>query len=494
MKIVRIKIEIMIILVIILSAGAPGPSDIGNGGVLKINHNLSADAGEVTGVPYVWQEINGFCNWASVTMALQYIGVPLDLHEVFAASGIGFSASYLRFEENLLFWPGAFYRQLAPLDVLSSLYGLNTSMYMDSSTDIGIGYQSIGANYTSVHGWQDALTLMKQTIDSGYPLLLWVDPYYLPHSDYDIVRDLGITSNISQSGHTLLLVGYNDTSEDAQLMDPGIGAFGENFGFPSDESWNYDINYTSLRSAWGSLAYGAFLIKPDTGKLVDFENQVGTYAIDRLRGKRASYLTEGEEDNFFWNFGADAFRGLAYDLTADSLLEYIEYFEVSDPSVKAILLRRLGIQIEGCLTIQYLSFRSAIKTLPSLLPNVDLHEFISTCQEALPHFEVLSDNSSMIEIEYSGGVTIMTVTFCNIASSCNSSISGDVQEAVDEHDADLAQIIDHLMEIADVWDAAADALERALQGDETLTLVLVSSSIVGIVVLVVVFNRRRTSV
>ncbi|MGY5855246.1 MAG: hypothetical protein RTS72_01515 [Candidatus Thorarchaeota archaeon] len=493
MKTVRNKIGIIIILTIILSAGAPGASDANTTSVVKIDYSRPTEAGEVTGVPYVWQEINGFCNWASVTMALQYIGIPLDLYGLFAASGIGFSASYLRFEENLMFWPGAFYRQLAPLDVVSSLYGLNTTMYMDPSTDIGIAYHSNGVNYTSVDGWQGALNLLKESIDSGYPLLLWVDPYYLPHSDYDITRELGITSAISQSGHTLLVVGYNDTVESAQLMDPGIGAFGDNFGYPSDGSWYYDINYTSLRSAWGSLAFGAFLIKPDTGKLDDFEGQLARYAIDRLRGDRTSYLTEGEEDKFFWNFGAGAYRGLAYDLTAESLSDYIDYFEVSDPNVKAILLRRIGMRIEGFLSIQYLSYRTAIETLPSLLPNIDLDEFVSTSQEALPHFEVLSDNSTMIELDYYGGATITTNTFCSIASSCNSTTSGDVHAAVNEHDDGLNQIIEHLMEIADVWDAAADALERALQELRTPPIVLLSTSIAGIVVLVLVIIRRRSS-
>ena len=77
--------------------------------------------------------------------------------------------------------------------------------------------------------------------------------------------------------------------------------------------------------------------------------------------------------------------------------------------------------------------------------------------------------------------------------SDNSTTSGDVHAAVNEHDDDLDQIREHLMEIADVWDAAANALERALQGDGTLVPIIVSSSIVGIVVLVIVFTRRKSS-
>ncbi|MHA2084727.1 MAG: hypothetical protein ACXABD_13300, partial [Candidatus Thorarchaeota archaeon] len=56
-------------------------------------------------VPYVWQEINGFCAWAAVSMALQYIDVDLNLHDVFAASTIGFSFVNIRFNDTLLVFP-----------------------------------------------------------------------------------------------------------------------------------------------------------------------------------------------------------------------------------------------------------------------------------------------------------------------------------------------------------------------------------------------------
>ena len=300
-----------------------------------------------------------------------------------------------------------------------------------------------------------------------------------------------MTYELTQSGHAVVAVGYNDTSETAQIMDPGIGAFGDNFGYPSDGSWSYDINYTALRNTWGSLAYGAFSIKPDTGQVDDFTQQLTTHVLDRLRGDRTSYLPDAEEV-FFWTFGADAFRGMAYDLTAESLSAYLDDLGVSDPTIKAIVLTSIGVQYEGFLGIQYLSYRSAIEVLPSLLPDLDLGEFVSIGQDAFLHFEALSDNSTMIEFDYFGGATIMTDTLCSIASSCNSTTSGDVHAAVTEHYYDLSQIREHLIEIADVWDAAADALERALQGNGTLTLVLVSSSIFGIVVLVVLIRRRSS--
>jgi hypothetical protein len=490
MKLVRNKLGMIILLSIILAFGLARGSESSTS--ILVRTHAYTPAAEVTGVPYVWQEINGFCMWAAVSMALQHAGVPLDLHEIFAASGIGFSASYLRYEENMLFVPGAFYGQLDSLETLTNLYGLNTTMYLNPSTELGSVFLEIGANFTSINDWEEAFRLLTHTIDSNHPLVLWTDPYYLPHDDYDVIREIGLTSAISGSGHAILAVGCNDTDETVQVMDPGIGAFGEDFGYPAEGGWYYNINQSTLRNAWSSMAYGAFLIKPGTGRASDFTHQLATLIIERMRGDRTSYTPQGE-DLFFWNYGSDAFRGLAYDLTAEGLSSYIADMQIEDAETKALVLTVLGLIFEGYLDIQYLSFRSAVDVLPSFLPDLDFDEFVSICQSALPHFEALSDNSTMTELDYFGGNTIMTETFGGIASSCNSTSSGDIQAAATEYENELGQIRNHLTDIADIWDAAANALERAPQGNETLTPVLVLFSIVGIVTLVVVITRRRSS-
>ena len=491
-KLVRNKLGMIILFSIILAAGLPRGLENSTDNLVRTHAYTPAAAIEVTGIPYVWQEINGFCMWAAVSMALQHAGVPLDLHELFAASGIGFSASYLRYEENMLFVPGVFYRQLDPLETVTSFYGLNTSIYMDPSTELGMAFLELGTNFTALNTWDEAFRFLKQTIASGHPLVLWTEPYYLPHDSYDVVREMGLTSSISGSGHAILAVGYNKTDETVQVMDPGIGAFGEDFGYPAEGSWYYSINQSSLRDAWSSMAYGAFLIKPGTSKVSGFTQQLATLIIERMRGERASYGPQ-EEQLFFWNFGSDAFRGLAYDLTAEGLSSYIADMKIEDVETKTLVLTILGLMFEGYLDIQYLSFRSAVDALPGLLPDLDLDEFVSICQSAFPHFEALSDNSTMVELDYSGGNTIMTETLGAIAASCNSTMSGDVHAAAMEYENELSQIRNHLTDIADLWDAAASTLACAFQDDGTLTLVVVSFSIVGILVLVVVFTRRISS-
>ena len=145
------------------------------------------------------------------------------------------------------------------------------------------------------------------------------------------------------------------------------------------------------------------------------------------------------------------------------------------------------------MTLQYESYRAALAALPSILPDLDLQEFVSVGELALEHFELFSDNSTVNDPFYTGGQKMMTETFEKIAYQYEYVFDGDLESSVAVYEEDLVEIQSHLTAIANAWDATADALERALQSDGTLLPIIVSSSIVGIVVLVIVFTRRRSS-
>ncbi len=85
----------------------------------------------------------------------------------------------------------------------------------------------------------------------------------------------------------------------------------------------------------------------------------------------------------------------------------------------------------------------------------------------------------------------MTKTFDKIAYKYEYVLDGDLSSAVSVYEEDLAEIQTHLTAIANAWDAAADALERALQSDGTFPIVLLTTSIAGFLVLVIVLVRRR---
>ncbi|MFW9845138.1 MAG: C39 family peptidase [Candidatus Thorarchaeota archaeon] len=454
---------------------------------------LSADGyGHVSDVPYQWQEINGFCHWSAISMALRHAGAPLDLHSLFAASGIAFSAGYIRYEDLAVLIPGAGLRQMEPLPTIAELYGLDIDIYMDDDIGIGTTYgpamAAWGLNYTDIDGWTDVLNLMRTTIDDGYPLAIWADPYYLPPPDYDIARTMGWRSQDTGSGHSILCVGYNDTAGEVEIMDPGVGALGENFGFPYDGRWSYTVSYSQLDNAMKYMSYGAVVVKPGSGPIDDFTTEFASYICDRLRGERSSY-GEGLEDVFFANFGADAYRGLSYDLTKESIISYLD--DVSpNKEDRFYTLILTGLQLEMSFTLQYLSYREGLKAMPSILSELDLEAFSESANQALPHLAAFSENASLIDPYYAVNGTILTETFTNAALLYND--TDDLDGALDYYAQEFEDIGEHLLAIADSWSAAADALEAALF-EADYTLPLVSGVSLVVVIAVLVLARRRSS-
>jgi hypothetical protein len=469
----------------VVAAGLKSPSS-------SFDYQPSADGyGYISEIPYQWQEINGFCHWSALSMALRHAGAPLDLHSLFAASGIGFSAGYIRYEDLAVFLSGSMLRQMEPLPTIANLYGLDIDIYIDDDVGIGTFYAPAmvawGLNYTDIDGWTGALNLIRTTIDDGYPLAIWTDPYYLPPSDYDIARTMGLMSEDTGSGHSVLCMGYNDTSGEVTIMDPGVGSFGEDFGFPGDGRWLYSVNYSTLDNAMRYMAYGAVVVKTGSGFPDDFTTSLASYICDRLRGDRSSY-GEGLEDIFFANFGADAFRGLSYDLTKESIIAYLDDVS-SDKDDRFYTLITTGLQLEMGFTLQYLSYREGLKALPSILTELDLETFSESASQALPHLAGLSENASWIDSYYAVNGTIVTQTFSNIADLYYE--TDDLEAALEYYDQELEDIRGHLIAIADAWIAAADALEAAFQGaDLTVQLVFASGLVIVIAVVVILYRRR----
>jgi hypothetical protein len=453
----------------------------------------SEDGACITGIPYSWQEINGFCHWASITMALHCVGVELTLHELLAVSGIGFSMAYVRFNETMILAPGAMFRQPAQFLPVSELYGLTYDMYLDQNapwTDIFLdAWAAWGVNATPIDGKSEAFSILKDTIDDGYPVVVWTDPYYLPPIDYDIVREYGLKQDPSApiSGHSVLAVGYNDTSETVEVMDPGVGAFGEFFGYPDDGRWSYSVNYTTLDNAWSALGYGVTIVKPGSGIVDEFSTKLGENVVDRLRGERNAYA-KGAEDIFFITFGESAFRGLSYDMTVEGIKSYVEQFETPDEQFMVLAVG--GFDIEGSLTLQYLAYRSALEALPNLLPDLDLDPFLEAGRTALSYMAELSQNGTLTDIFIIENYdSLLTNTFMGIALDFQE--SGDLDTALDAYSEDIAQIAEHLLAIADAWDSAANALETAISSNPLDSPFLAIVGIGVVVIVIVIVARRR---
>jgi len=424
----------------------------------EANYTLSGEE-ILPPVPYVWQEINGFCAWAATAMAMHYAGVDLSLYDVFAASSVGFSFAYFNINDTMLMLPGVLYTQAEPTNYLADLYGIDYTLYVDASIpnleqNVQV-WESEGLTIGVVDGEEEAFDLMRDTIDSGYPLLISVDPSWLPAADYDILRDGGL----SGGGHGILLVGYNDTEHTATYIDPGVGSFGDDYGYPVDGRGNYSIiTYTALNTAWDNRYYISNTFIPSSESPGPVDDSLGPLIRDKLLGVGSIY-SPSSANAYVGKFGETAFRTMSTDLTPTGIKSFLSVFDGIDNEVsfKASLILFIGLGLEAQVTLQYLSYRTALEALPAIMNNTDLTDFVAAGQQALPHFEVIVDNSTLIyPTNLTKATGFVATTFKAIADSYNA--SADIDAAFAPYDNEFANISAALLGIADSWKAAGNEL------------------------------------
>ncbi len=469
---------------------------IGYGSLPEIRGH--ATDGIVSDVPYVWQEIDGLCAWAATSMAVQAAGVDLDLYDILASSVVGFSFSYLHYNSSILMFPGPMDLQVEATDFLCDLNGLNMTAFFDVGLDVADElydlWTSRGINTQLLNGEQGAFALMHHAIDSGYPLLISVDPLWLPAEDYNPLRALGIEG----AGHGILIVGYNDTGGYATIMDPGVGTFGDYYGYPVDGRGEYaEISYTALNNAWFKRSYMSILITPGDSALVDRSADLGKSIRDKLLGDPSAYYADVNMA-ILMDFGEGAFRQISEDFSPEGIADYFDIFTgmAGEREFKTHVLEIFGIGLQKQTTLQYLSYRKALESLPSLMSDVNLAQFIGNATLALPHFESLANNSTSIYLvnttKYEGFVY---ETFHNISILYNS--TGDLAAALELMQTNLNEITDHFEAIADSWLRSGEALAIIWpRGGITdyVPLVVVGALGVGaLFVLVILYIRRLPS-
>ena len=455
------------------------------------------DAYYIQDVPYVWQEVNGYCASAAISMVLQSMGMDLDLHDLFSAMGTGFSAMYVGIDQSRTFYPGVLIRQPEYLQFFFDLYGLEFTTYLDTREPFGWGgadnYDRLGVEYIDFANSTTPapLDIVRDTISSGIPLAVAVDLYYLPPEDYADYKQYGAPLDAWGVAHLVTIAGYNDTSHEIYIQDPGVGLFGDDAGYPDDGRWNYTMSYVNFNRAWKSAGYVTFKITQGTGPIDNFEERLGEYLVERLRGDRSEYFKEF--DAFYLSPGKSAFSGLGLDLTVDSIAEYARYFKEVN---KDEALLSLGHSSEMFLTIQYHGYLHGLDTIQDIFPEVDLTAFIDAADDALPHFEVLTCNESIQTlVGIKSRDTLLFSTFEDIALDFQS--SGNLEESIRNHQDGLGEIRDHLFCIANCWDAAADALEETLNlhdNAEPLSgsmQIVIGGSVVIILILAICLVRRR---
>ncbi len=170
----------------------------------------------IKNVPYVGQETFFYCAFATPTMVFKYYGINTSLHEVLYYSGIGSSLLYLksiRLIPQHIFYNSFILSQVpSERDFLATLYGLSNNLWIPDSSTI-----------PAEECWQDYWIKVKENVSQDLPVITSVDPYSIPY----LREKLNATDNTIHGGHSILLVGYNDSNGTVCYNDPAAALWND---------------------------------------------------------------------------------------------------------------------------------------------------------------------------------------------------------------------------------------------------------------------------
>jgi hypothetical protein len=156
----------------------------------------STEATLVTGVPFMSQEVDGFCHYAGQGMLFNHMGYTHTIHEMVETGLVPYSPIY--FGGQFTGFPGIF------------------SCQTESDMAWNGAIRNTTCSLELLSGWTGYAARFEDLVDGATPAETSVDPYYLPQPDYDALREHGI-----HSGHAVVIVGYSDSS--VVINDPGVG-------------------------------------------------------------------------------------------------------------------------------------------------------------------------------------------------------------------------------------------------------------------------------
>lgn len=244
----RIIINLLICLIIILIISA---NIIHALSTYNINHtNNQHDENEThiidnPKVKYVTQETGFYCRFASLTMLINHFIDNVTLKEVLFNSGIGFSLMYF-YPFKIHPTPGIFNCQLGETtgNYLAEIYGLSYELWKPKN---------------SVDIWSQYWLKLKEKIKDDIPVLTDIDPFSLPWYKENINAP-----NNTHSSHSIVIVGFNESSGVIYFNDPGPTVGGE-----SEEKCTY-INM-SIETFKEALKFNTF---PTTNYMIEsFERE-----------------------------------------------------------------------------------------------------------------------------------------------------------------------------------------------------------------------------
>jgi len=188
---------------------------------LALNHIIE-------NVPYISQETSFYCLFACPTMAINYYQVKnnVTLQDVLYASGVGYTLIYSHPSYNRvpIGGNGGAWWNLDRM-FLAELFGLT---YTEASIDTSSIDQELC--------WNVCWMKIKENITDNKPVIVQVDPLFLPSFINPVLIELGLEKlhipnsllQCTTTGffHVVLLTGFDETSNTVVYNDPMAALFG----------------------------------------------------------------------------------------------------------------------------------------------------------------------------------------------------------------------------------------------------------------------------
>ena len=267
------------------------------------NNNLELpDSYIIKDVPYVSQETNFFCSYASSTMVFKYYGINLSLEDVLYHTGVGYSTIYRNKQNFRIPRPGWFNCQTSlTYEFISDLYGLSYEPCL------------VDSDLSDKEQWIKEWTNIKQNISNDIPIVAYVDELVLAADNlgFGIFYPLLKNSNLI-FGHAVTILGYNETNQSICYNDPIYGVYDKSdYGI---YRWaDVEKFKTSTRRISNTMWVHLFIDISEKPVLIEEAfNRSHKRNIEKLKGNSSIYSDNmGKAENT--SFGINAVRRLRQD-------------------------------------------------------------------------------------------------------------------------------------------------------------------------------------
>lgn len=246
----------------------------------------------IEGVPYIGQETNFYCGYATATMILKYLGINTTLDEIVYNSGVGYALMYPSFKDNRLPFSGWITSQeRVTCEFLSDLYGMSFYSWENSEN----------SNFEEI--WDEYWVLIKENISKNLPVGVVVEEstLFTHNLGFKILSQLTDTFQIVAS-HFLLLIGYNETNNTVCFNDPLYDVF--NIPQLGKNRWVSLDKFKTSSKKVSNILYVKIFEENDEDPLSkqDAFNLSHKRNIEKLKGNFSVYFDEfsgiREEENY----------------------------------------------------------------------------------------------------------------------------------------------------------------------------------------------------